>query len=109
MIGMVGTMPDFVHGLNPWRAGDCMVGKLRDKSTKRGYELGMLLTRSPGSLVGGMILSFVGILAYRWFGPIALVIVGGIGFPIVLAVSVYRFDLKTRKTREGPNPTDKGL
>lgn len=54
-----------------------------------------------------MILSLVGVLAYRWFGPIALVIVGGIGLPAVLACSLYRFDLKNRKAREWLNPTDK--
>jgi len=56
-----------------------------------------------------MVLCFVGVLAYRWFGPIALVIVGGVGLPAVHAVSVYRDDLKDRKMRARLNPTDKGL
>ncbi|TIX46550.1 MAG: hypothetical protein E5V36_00820 [Mesorhizobium sp.] len=43
-----------------------------------------------------MTLSFVGVLAYRWFGPVALVVVAGIGLSAVLAFSAYRFDLKKR-------------
>ncbi|MER9442239.1 hypothetical protein NKI79_12580 [Mesorhizobium sp. M0340] len=46
--------------------------------------------------IGTMTLSFVGVLAYRWFGPVALIVVAGIGLPALLAFSAYRFDLKTR-------------
>ncbi|TPI30914.1 hypothetical protein FJW08_12390 [Mesorhizobium sp. B3-2-1] len=58
------------------------------------------------SLVGSMILSAIGILAYRWFGLIAVVIVGGIGFPALLALTFYWGDLKARKVF---NPTDQDL
>lgn len=53
-----------------------------------------------------MILSAIGILAYRWFGLIAVVIVGGIGFPALLALTFYWGDLKARKVF---NPTDQDL
>lgn len=67
------------------------------------------MTPAPvSSFIVGMTLCFVGVLAYHWFGLIALFVVGAIGFPAVLAFSLYRFDLKNRETREWLNPTDKG-
>jgi hypothetical protein len=67
------------------------------------------MTPAPfSSFIGTMILCFVGVLAYHWFGPIALFVVGGIGFPALLAFSAYRLDLKYRKAREWLNPPDKG-
>lgn len=53
------------------------------------------------SVVGALILSVIGILAYEWFGPVALVIVGGIGFPAILAFVYYQADLETRKGGRG--------
>ncbi|UCI19587.1 hypothetical protein FJ970_01005 [Mesorhizobium sp. B2-1-8] len=58
------------------------------------------------SFVGSMILIVIGILAYRWFGLIAVVIVGGIGYPALLALTLYWGDLKARKVF---NPTDQDL
>lgn len=58
------------------------------------------------SVVGAAILSVIGILAYQWLGPVAVVIVGGIGFPAMMAVVYYRADLKTRKGDGWNRPKD---
>jgi hypothetical protein len=61
------------------------------------------------SFVGALILSTIGILAYRWFGLVAVVIVGGIGFPALLALTYYWADLKTRKGQGWNSLKDKGF
>ncbi|RWC31912.1 MAG: hypothetical protein EOS27_09295 [Mesorhizobium sp.] len=66
------------------------------------YKSGMPAPFS--TFVGSMILCFVGVLAYHWFGPISLFVVGGIGLPALYALTFYWGDLKARKVF---NPTDK--
>ncbi|KUM23453.1 hypothetical protein AU467_08785 [Mesorhizobium loti] len=61
------------------------------------------------SFVGAIILSVIGILAYQWFGLVAVIIVGGIGLPAMLALTYYWADLETRKGRGWNSLKDKGF
>jgi hypothetical protein len=55
----------------------------------------MVAPRSFRTFVGTVALGFVAIQAYRWFGPIALVLVCGIGLTALLALTYYWADLET--------------
>ena len=62
------------------------------------------------SALGIAIVVVLGALGYHWFGPVAVILVGGIGFPAVLALTYYLTDLETRKGARGwPSPKDLGL
>ena len=64
---------------------------------------------TAATLLGTVVVVVVGSLAFHWFGPVGIIIVGGIGFPAVLAVTYYMADLETRKGRGWPKPKDLGL
>ncbi|MDX8538804.1 hypothetical protein RFM23_14370 [Mesorhizobium abyssinicae] len=68
-----------------------------DRQSRLSYKSAMTVQISQ--VVGAIILGVIGILAYRWFGLVAIVIVGGVGFPALMAVVYYQADLETRKGR----------
>lgn len=56
--------------------------------------------RSNATRWGTLVVVVAALLAYHWFGTVGIVVVVGIGFPLVLAAIYYTDDLKARKPKD---------